>query len=408
MIYFRHEVTLPAMKDRFASLCVKKLDLPEHNSPQQLPLVLSSSFAFDTIEQGIDIFTGKADGYVYSRYGNPTIEAVTRRLEALEGFDLPIDLQGYMTSSGMAAIHLILISILKPGDQILTQANLYGGTTELLIKVLAELGIEPIFTDLGNHEQVERELSSRKRIRALFMETPTNPTLTCLDLDTLTRLASEKGVKTIVDNTFSTPYLQQPFRYGVDFVIHSTTKYLNGHGTGIAGVVLGRDVQFMKERFWSTLKLTGATCNPFDAWLVGNGIRTLPLRMERHNSNAMALAQALDAREQVDRVNYPGLVGHPSHELASRQMTGFGGMLSFQANGGQKAALSVMNRLKLASLAPTLGDVDTLVLHPATSSHLKVPAEIREAQGITDGLIRVSVGLEGTDDLVQDFIQALP
>lgn len=395
------------MKDRFTSLCVKKLDLPEHNSPQQLPLVLSSSFAFETIEQGIDIFTGKDEGFVYSRYGNPTIEAVTRRLEALEGFELPVELQGYMTSSGMAAIHLVLISLLKPGDQVLTQANLYGGTTELLIKVLGEQDIVPVFTDLGNLEQVEAELQNNKRIRALYMETPTNPTLTCLDIEGLARLAADKGIKTIVDNTFSTPYLQQPFRYGVDFVIHSTTKYLNGHGTGIAGVVIGRDTPFMKERFWSVLKLTGATSNPFDAWLVGNGIRTLPLRMERHNTNAMALAKALSDHDQVERVNYPGLEDHPSHALASRQMTGFGGMLSFQVKGGQSEALQVMNRLKLASLAPTLGDVDTLVLHPATSSHLKVPADIREAQGITEGLIRVSVGLEGTDDLVQDFVQAL-
>lgn len=395
------------MKDRFASLCVKKLDLPEHNSPQQLPLVLSSSFAFETIEQGIDIFTGKDEGFVYSRYGNPTIEAVTRRLEALEGFDLPLELHGYMTSSGMAAIHLVLISLLKPGDQVLTQANLYGGTTELLIKVLGEQDIVPVFTDLGNLEQVEKELQNNKRIRALYMETPTNPTLTCLDIEGITRLAADKGIKTIVDNTFSTPYLQQPFRYGVDFVIHSTTKYLNGHGTGIAGVVIGRDTPFMKERFWPVLKLTGATCNPFDAWLVGNGIRTLPLRMERHNTNAMALAKALSDHDQVERVNYPGLEDHPSHALASRQMTGFGGMLSFQVRGGQSEALQVMNRLKLASLAPTLGDVDTLVLHPATSSHLKVAADVREAQGITEGLIRVSVGLEGTDDLVQDFVQAL-
>ncbi|HRW76933.1 MAG TPA: PLP-dependent transferase, partial [Saprospiraceae bacterium] len=287
------------------------------------------------------------------------------------------------------------------------QANLYGGTTELLIKVLGEQDIIPVFTDLGNLEQVEAELQNNKRIRALYMETPTNPTLTCLDIEGLTRLAADKGIKTIVDNTFSTPYLQQPFRYGVDFVIHSTTKYLNGHGTGIAGVVIGRDTPFMKERFWPVLKLTGATCNPFDAWLVGNGIRTLPLRMERHNTNAMALAKALSDHDQVERVNYPGLEDHSSHALASRQMTGFGGMLSFQVRGGQSEALQVMNRLKLASLAPTLGDVDTLVLHPATSSHLKVAADIREAQGITEGLIRVSVGLEGTDDLVQDFVQAL-
>ncbi|MCF8237874.1 MAG: aminotransferase class I/II-fold pyridoxal phosphate-dependent enzyme [Saprospiraceae bacterium] len=395
------------MNDPFDSLCVRKLDLPDHNPAQQLPLFLSSSFSFDTIEQGIDIFTGQQDGFVYSRYGNPTIEAVTRRLEALEGFGLDTDIRGYMTSSGMSAIHLILVSLLQQGDKVVTQANLYGGTTELLTKVMQGMGIEAVFTDLTDLERLESLIRSDKSIRAIYLETPTNPTLACLDLQVLGDLAYRNGVKTIVDNTFSTPYLQRPFGLGIDFVIHSTTKYMNGHGTGIAGLVLGRDVSFMKDRFWSVLKLTGATCNPFDAWLVANGLRTLPLRMERHCENALALAKALSDHEGVNLVNYPGLESHASHALASRQMSGYGGMLSFEVKGGQEKALRVMNGLKLASLAPTLGDVDTLVLHPATSSHLKIPAVIREAQGITNGLIRVSVGLEGVSDLFDDFTSAL-
>lgn len=395
------------MKDLFTSLCVRKLDVPVMNPPQQLPLYLSSSFSFDTIEQGVDIFTGQQEGYVYSRYGNPTIEAVTRRLEALEGFGLELDIQGYMTSSGMSAIHLILVSLLNQGQKVLTQANLYGGTTELLTRVMTGLGIETVFADLQDLDAIEARLKADSSIRVIYLETPTNPTLSCLDLESISALAQKYTIKTIVDNTFSTPYLQRPFAHGVDFVIHSTTKYINGHGTGIAGLVLGKDKSFMKDRFWSVLKLTGATCNPFDAWLVANGIRTLPLRMDRHSANARQLASALEENPRVECVNYPGLTSHPTHHLASRQMLGYGGMLSFSVQGGQENAFRVMNQLKLASLAPTLGDVDTLVLHPATSSHLRIPKAIREEQGITDGLIRVSVGLEDPLDLIADFTSAL-
>lgn len=395
------------MNELFASLCVRKLDVPVLNPPQQLPLFLSSSFSFDRIEEGVDIFTGKQEGYVYSRYGNPTIEAVTRRLEAMEGFGLDMDIQGYLTSSGMSAIHLILVSLLGQGDKVLTQANLYGGTTELLTRVMSGLGVETVFSNLNDLEQIESLLKSDPAIRVIYLETPTNPTLSCLDLKAITDLAHQYQIKTVVDNTFCTPYLQRPFAYGADFVIHSTTKYLNGHGTGIAGLVLGKDKSFMKDRFWTVLKLTGATCNPFDAWLVANGIRTLPLRMDRHSANASLLATSLADHSGVDQVNYPGLASHPSHSLASRQMSGFGGMLSFSVSGGQATAFRVMNQLKLASLAPTLGDVDTLVLHPATSSHLRIPKAIREEQGITDGLIRVSVGLEDATDLITDFHAAL-
>lgn len=395
------------MNELFASLCVRKLDVPVLNPPQQLPLFLSSSFSFDRIEEGVDIFTGKQEGYVYSRYGNPTIEAVTRRLEAMEGFGLDMDIQGYLTSSGMSAIHLILVSLLGQGDKVLTQANLYGGTTELLTRVMSGLGVETVFSNLNDLEQIESLLKSDPAIRVIYLETPTNPTLSCLDLKAITDLAHQYQIKTVVDNTFCTPYLQRPFAYGADFVIHSTTKYLNGHGTGIAGLVLGKDKSFMKDRFWTVLKLTGATCNPFDAWLVANGIRTLPLRMDRHSANASLLASSLADHSGVDQVNYPGLASHPSHSLASRQMSGFGGMLSFSVSGGQATAFRVMNQLKLASLAPTLGDVDTLVLHPATSSHLRIPKAIREEQGITDGLIRVSVGLEDATDLITDFHAAL-
>lgn len=395
------------MKPDIASLCIRKLDLPTANPSQQIPLFLSSSFAFNSVEESIDVFEGRASGYVYGRYGNPTIDAVADRISALESFDLKDGAKAYMTSSGMSAIHVLLLAILPKGGKVLTQSNLYGGTTELLLKVMSGLGIEPVFADLGDPAVAEDLLRKDPAISALYLETPSNPTLDCVDIKTLSSVAANFNCKVLIDNTFSTPILQRPLSLGSDFVIHSTTKFLNGHGTGIAGAIVGRDEDFMRERVFPVLKLTGATCNPFDAWMVANGLRTLPLRMQRHCENAMSLASWLQDQPRVAKVNYPGLSSHTTHSLAKEQMFGFGGMLSFEVHGGREAALRVMNTLRVASIAPTLGDVDTLVLHPCTSSHLRVDSKIREAQGITEGLVRVSVGVEAIDTLKSDFELAL-
>lgn len=395
------------MNPDIASLCVRKLDFPASNPPQQLPLHLSSSFSFENVEDSIEIFEGRSNGYVYGRYGNPTIDAVADRLAALEAFDLDQEAAAYLTSSGMSAIHVLLLAVLPQGGKVLTQSNLYGGTTELFLKVMAGLGIEPVFADLSDLARTEEILRQDKAILALYLETPSNPTLDCIDLAALSEIASKNNCKVLVDNTFATPYLQRPFNHGVDFIIHSTTKFLNGHGTGIAGTIIGKDVTFMRERVFPVLKLTGATCNPFDAWMIANGMRTLPLRMHRHCENALALATWLSSHPKVLHVNYPGLEAHRSHVLAKRQMFGFGGMLSFEVIGERQGAIRVMNALQVASIAPTLGDVDTLVLHPCSSSHLRVDKQIREAQGIREGLIRVSVGIELFETLRSDFEQAL-
>lgn len=395
------------MKPDLASLCVRKLDLPAANPSQQLPLFLSSSFAFDTVEESIEVFEGRSSGYVYGRYGNPTIDAVADRIGALEAFDLEGDVQAYLTSSGMSAIHVLLLAVLPHGGKVLTQSNLYGGTTELLLKVMSGLGIEPIFADLGDLTTTEELLRNNPGISAMYLESPSNPTLDCVDIRALSTLAARHGSKVLIDNTFSTPFLQRPLSMGADFVIHSTTKFLNGHGTGIAGAIIGKDLAFMKERVFPVLKLTGATCNPFDAWMVANGLRTLPLRMQRHCENAMDLATWLQGQPKVSKVNYPGLSTHATHAIAKEQMAGFGGMMSFEVAGGRSSALRVMNALRVASIAPTLGDVDTLVLHPCTSSHLRVDPRIREEQGITEGLVRVSVGVEDIGTLRADFEQAL-
>lgn len=391
----------------FNSLCVHDPEDPRSTRPHQLPIYATSSFDFESIDQGIDIFSGKAQGHVYGRYGNPTIDAVAGKIAQLETHGLDIEAGAILCSSGMAAIAVLMTSLLRSGDKILTQGNLYGGTTELFTKTLAQLGIQTVMTDLQDLEQVEAFVRADDSIRMLYFETPANPTLACVDIEALAAIARRHGRHSAIDNTFCTPYLQQPLALGADFAIHSTTKYLNGHGNSIAGAIVGRDVALMRDKVAKTMKLLGANCNAWDAWLTNLGMKTLTLRMDRHCANALALAQFLQQHPAVAKVNYPGLESHPDHALARRQMRNFGGMLSFELSAGYNAALACMNQLTFCSLAPTLGDVDTLILHPASSSHLNIPKELRLQNGITDGLVRVSVGIEDLADLVADFEKGL-
>ncbi|MCE2790530.1 MAG: aminotransferase class I/II-fold pyridoxal phosphate-dependent enzyme [Saprospiraceae bacterium] len=393
-------------KHSLASLCVREYEDNKSTRPHQLPIYATSSFAFETMEEGIDIFTGKQTGHVYGRYGNPTIDTVGQKLADLELYGTGLSGYGFLTSSGMAAISTLILALLKQGDGILTQADLYGGTTELFSKVLSQAGIQPTYIDLNDLDRVEGILSQNRSVRLIYMETPANPTMRCVDILALSRLAHKYGILTVVDNTFCTPLIQQPLSLGADFVIHSTTKYLNGHGNSIAGVIIGHDEK-MKKQIWTTLKLVGSTCNPWDAWLINNGLKTLALRMEKHSANAMEIARVLAGHSRIRRVNYCGLEDHASHEIARRQMKSFGGMLSFEVDGTLKQVLEVLNKLQFCTMAPTLGDVDTLVLHPATSSHLNIDKATREAQGITDGLVRLSVGIEQVEDILEDLQQAL-
>jgi methionine-gamma-lyase len=391
----------------FGSLCVKEAKFRGDVRPHQMPIHATSSFEFDTIEQGIKIFTGKAKGLVYGRYANPNTSAVADKIARMEMHGLEGEAFGLFTSSGMSAISTLMMGILKAGDKLLTQGNLYGGTTELFVKVLGRFGVETVFANLQDPQRVEDILKADKGIKALYFETPANPTMACVDIAALADIAKRHGVLTAIDNTFPTPYLQQPFLYGVDFVVHSTTKFLNGHGNGIAGVIVGRDRELMEGPVWQVLKLVGTNASPFEAWLLNNGMRTLELRMDRHCANAQAVAEFLEGHNAVAKVNYNGLPSHPDHELAKRQMRGFGGMLSFELKGGLDAGLKFMNRIRFCTLAPTLGDVDTLVLHPASSSHINVAKEMRERNGITDGLIRLSVGIETAADIIEDLGQAM-
>jgi methionine-gamma-lyase len=391
----------------FDSLCTQETQDLRTTKPHILPLYLTSSFAFDSIDQGIRIFEKSEQGHVYGRYGNPTSDAVAKKIALLESFNTGVEGYGIMFSSGMAAIHTLILSLLKSGDQVLTQGNLYGGTTELLTKVMGRCGIETVLTDLSDLGEVETVLKKNESIRLIYFETPANPTLSCVDIKAICAIAKKHRIPVAVDNTLCTPYLQRPFAFGADFIIHSTTKFLNGHGNSIAGILIGRDREFMQGRVWETMKLTGSNVSPMEAWLVHQGLKTLTLRMDRHCSNALELARFLSKHPNVKQVNYSGLPDHPHHQLASSQMSQHGGLLSFELKKGLDAGISAMRKIKFCVLAPTLGDIDTLILHPASMSHLNIPRDIREKNGITDGLIRVSVGIENIGDIIEDIDQAI-
>ena len=393
---------------KFTSICVHELDEKRTTRPHTLPIYATSSFDFENIDQGMDIFSGKEKGHLYSRFANPTVDAIADKIAALESFDTGVEADAIMTSSGMAAIATLMLGVLKTGDKIVTQGNLYGGTTQLFLDILKPLGIETILVDLKNTAAVEKAIKNNPSVKMLYFESLANPSLACVDIALLTKLAHDNGMWATIDNTFTTPFLLKPFAYGVDFIIHSTTKYINGHGNSTAGVILGKDKVLMKEKVFNAMKLTGTNCSPFEAWLTYNGLRTLPLRMRQHSENALHIASVLEGHPSVLKVNYPGLLSHPDHELAKKQLSnGFSGMLSFELVGGLDAGLAFMNKIKFCSLAPTMGDVDTLILHPASMSHLRIPREVRLANGITDGLIRLSVGIEDVEDILADLTQAM-
>ncbi|MEL6655079.1 MAG: aminotransferase class I/II-fold pyridoxal phosphate-dependent enzyme [Bacteroidota bacterium] len=390
-----------------ASLSARDPQWTAGNPPHQLPLYAASSFTFNSIEEGIAIFDGEQPGNIYSRFGNPTIDAVADKIAELEGRGLEGETYGLLTSSGMSAISLLGLGLLKPGDKLLTQADLYGGTVALFRDVLAPFGIEVLVRDLRDQDGLVALLEQEESIRCIYCETPSNPILRCVDLEQIAALGKAYDCYTIVDNTFATPILQQPLAHGIDFVIHSTTKYLNGHGTGTAGVVVSQHQELMIGDLVNKLRLLGGTASPWEAWLLHNGMKTLALRMERHCQNAQIVAEMLQALPSVQHVNYLGLLDHPDYELAQRQMQGPGGMISFELEGGLEAGKQFMNRLKFCTLTPTLGDVDTLILHPATMSHRALDPEVRRAHGISDGLVRISVGIEDVADILQDLEQAI-
>ncbi len=373
----------------------------------QVPIYASSTYVFDEAEQGMRRFSGKEEGYIYSRWGNPTMTEAEEKIVALETFGLNMQAKGILHSSGMAAITTLMLATLKPGDKILTHYSLYGGTNELVNKVLPDLNITAVIADLRDLNKAADMLKSESAIKMIYLETPANPTIQCVDIDELTRLGRQYNCIVACDNTFATPYLQQPFQYGVDFIVHSTTKFLNGHGTAIGGILLGKDLDFMYTHCKKVHRLLGGNSNSFDAFLLIQGMKTLELRMERHCHNAMEVANFLAAHPAVAKVNYTGLADHPDHFTAMKQMRHPGAMLSFELKGGLQGGIDFMNKLKMCVRTVSLGTCDTLLSHPASMTHYSVPKEEKQKYGITDGLIRMNVGIENIQDIITDLNQAL-
>jgi methionine-gamma-lyase len=391
----------------FGSASVHAGHHPEPLHAHQTPIYASSTFVFDTAEQGMKRFSGEEPGYIYSRWGNPTMTEAADRIAALETFGLDLEVMGILHASGMAAISTLLFSNLKAGDKVLSHFSLYGGSNEILFKILPELNIEPIIVDLRKLDEVEDVLKKNRDIKLMYLETPANPTIQCVDIEELSKLGKKYNLIVACDNTFATPYLQQPFKYDVDFVVHSTTKFLNGHGTAIGGVLIGRDIEFMKTKATKVHRLLGGNSNGFDAFLLIQGIKTLEIRMDRHCSNAMEVAKYLESNNSIAKVNYSGLTSHPDHKVALKQMRHPGAMLSFELKSGLQGGIDFMNKLKMCVRTVSLGTVDTLLSHPASMTHYSVPKEQRERYGITDGLIRMNVGIENLQDILADLAQAL-
>ena len=393
----------------FGSVAVHGGHQQDPNYAHVTPIYATSTYVFDTAEQGMRRFSGKEDGYIYSRWGNPTFTEAEDKIAALETFGLKNNdqVKGLLHASGMAAISTLFLSTLKVGQKILTHYSLYAGTNDFCHMILPDLGIEPIIVDLRDLNQAEDILKTEKEIGLVYLETPANPTLQCVDIEALTSLAKKYGKKVACDNTFATPYLQQPFKYGVDFVMHSTTKFLNGHGTAIGGILLGADVEFMNTRATKLQRVLGGNSNPFDAFVLVNGLKTLEVRMDRHCQNAIQVAKFLQEHSKVSRVYYTGLTTHPDHSIAMKQMKHPGAMMSFELKGGIESGVKLMNKLQLCLRTVSLGTTETLLCHPASMTHFSVPKDQRERYGITDGLIRMSVGIEDARDIIADLEQAL-
>jgi methionine-gamma-lyase len=373
----------------------------------QTPIYASSTYVYDSAEQGMKRFSGEEEGFIYSRWGNPTIKEAEEKITALETFGLNVEAKGILHSSGMAAISTLFLSTLKAGDTILTHYSLYGGSHELITKLLPSLSINHIVIDLREVDKIEDLIKSDASIKMMYLETPANPTIQIVDIEALSTIAKKHNLLVACDNTFATPYLQQPFKYDVDFIVHSTTKFLNGHGTAIGGILIGRDVDWMKAKITKAHRLLGGSANPFDAFLLIQGIKTLEIRMDRHCSNAMQVAKFLEGHNAVAKVNYDGLTSHPSYEIAKKQMQKPGGMLSFELKSGLQGGKKFMDALQMCTRTVSLGTVDTLLSHPASMTHFSVPKEEREKFDITDGLIRMNVGIENVEDIIADLEQAL-
>jgi methionine-gamma-lyase len=363
------------------------------------PIYQTSTFTFKSARQGAERFAGRSEGYIYTRIGNPTVRALEDCVASLE-----MGVGAVATSSGMGAVTTAYLALLESGDHIISTASVYGPSRTLMEKHLSKFGVAASYVDTSSFDSVQRGL--RPKTRMIYVETPSNPMMQITDLRAVGELAHAQGALLVVDSTFASPFLQQPLTLGADVVLHSVTKFINGHADVVGGILVARDEE-MLQRLRQVMILTGCNMDPHQAFLVHRGLKTLSLRIERAQANAGHIARWLEARPEVAWVRYVGLQSHPQHALALRQMSGPGAMISFELKGGLAAGERLMNDVKLAALAVSLGGVETLIEHPASMTHSGVAEAERREAGISDGLVRYSVGIEDLDDLIEDLRQAL-
>lgn len=391
----------------------------EDNNPQYshvTPIYQTSTFNFPDVATGAGIVARTQPGYYYTRLGNPNLEQLAKKIALLEGLDIirahpkanPEDLvAGLVFASGMAAITAVLLSCLKTGDTVIAQEAVYAATFTFLKEIAQSLGIQVVWVRDTSQTGWEAAFKAHPKARLAYVETPSNPTIAVVDLNMVAELAHQHGAWMAVDNTFASPYCQRPLNSGADIVIHSTTKFLSGHGALTGGVVVSSHTEYIHKSLYTFLKVMGGIPSPFDSWLANLGLKTFELRMQRHCENTMQVARFLAKHPAVAEVHYPGLEDDPGHAIAQRQMYAFGGILSFELKGGMQAGIRLMERVSLATLAVSLGNVDTLIEHPASMTHGPVPREDRLYQGITDGLVRLAVGIENLPDILADLEQGL-
>ncbi|WP_422104190.1 trans-sulfuration enzyme family protein [Winogradskyella sp.] len=389
-----------AIKDRnFETVSVHSgTDIKDHFGALSVPIYNASTYAFENAEKGSAIHEGEIKGYFYSRINNPTQEALELALAALEQGESAITF-----SSGMAAISNCLLTLLKRDDHIIAPQSIYASTSSLFGFLEAKFGIKTTFVDATESSQYQKHITNRTKV--LYLESPANPTLKLTDIKAAVKIAKAFKLKTVMDNTFATPFNQHPIAMGVDAVIHSLTKYIGGHADILAGALISSK-ELVEQCRWNTNKYLGGVIAPHTAWLAHRGIKTFALRMEKHNSNALKVAQFLENHSKVSKVHYPGLPSHPQYHLAKEQMKGYGGMIAFEVNGIESGR-TLVNNLDLITLAVSLGDVSSIIQHSASMTHASVPENLRKKAGINDGLLRLSVGIERVEDIINDLRQAL-
>lgn len=385
----------------FATRAIHGGHQPNQYGALSIPIYQTSTFVFDNAKQGGDRFALEEDGYIYSRLGNPTNTSLEEKLALLEGTEAAIS-----TASGIGAISSAMWTALKAGDHVVASDTLYGCTFAYLNHGLTRYGVEVTFCDASDPENIRKAMKENTRV--VYLETPANPSLKINDIEAISKIAHEnKNCLVFVDNTFCTPYIQRPIELGADVIIHSGTKYLNGHGDVISGFVCGTKEFIDNVRFFGIKDMTGANLSPFDAFLIIRGLKTLAIRMDRHCANAMKVAEFLESHPAVEKVYYPGLKSFPQYELAKKQMKLPGGMVAFELKGGLEEGIKVMDNVKLCKLAVSLGDAESLIEHPASMTHSPYSAEERAEAGIGDSLVRLSVGLEDVSDIIEDLDNVL-